>query len=249
MSALLDDIINLAVDGNQPLPDILRKCVLLGHDLKNERLKAWANQELNGYESDKGLPAYRIVPAEAKGNFVGPFHAQYLRHNIPPIALEKGHRGFAETMYLLQSVSAYADIINASKATHGSMALGWPANMVVYYQDKLIPGWICHSAWQEIPASALVEILDTIRNHALNMAIAIRDELGASSAGDAAKKIQRIVLQNTGSDGQAADTIPPVRQRRSRCRRRLLCCGRSRRGIEQNRTTQCCRKQCQSRIH
>ena len=56
MSSLLDDIINLAVDGKQPLPDILRKCLLLAYELKNERLKTWANQELNGYEPALDLP-------------------------------------------------------------------------------------------------------------------------------------------------------------------------------------------------
>jgi len=76
MSALLDDIINLAIDGKQPLPDILRKCLLLGHELKNERLKTWAKQELDGYKSGKDVPEYRIVPAQAKGNFIGPFHSQ-----------------------------------------------------------------------------------------------------------------------------------------------------------------------------
>src|SRR5438067_1878625 len=65
MSSLLDDIINLAIDGKQPLPDILRRCLLLGHDLKNERLRAWANQELNGYDSTNGLPDYRVVLAGA----------------------------------------------------------------------------------------------------------------------------------------------------------------------------------------
>jgi hypothetical protein len=88
MSALLDDIINAAIDGKQPLPDILRKCLLLGHELKNDRLKEWANQELNGYTSAKDVPDYRIVPALAKGDFVGPFHAQYRHHlMIPSVAL------------------------------------------------------------------------------------------------------------------------------------------------------------------
>jgi hypothetical protein len=88
MSALLDDIINAAIDGKQPLPDILRKCLLLGHELKNDRLKEWANQELNGYTSAKDVPGYRIVSALAKGDFVGPFHAQYRHHlMIPSVAL------------------------------------------------------------------------------------------------------------------------------------------------------------------
>lgn len=184
MSALLDDIINLAIDGNQPLPDILRKCLLLGHELKNQQLKDWANQELNGYRSGKDAPEYRIIPALARGNFVGPFHAQYNRHLIPSVVLEEKHREFAQRVYLLQSVSAYADVLKErdAKSSGGFLTMNWDPNMVGYYQDKLIQDFICHSAWQEIPVSAVAEMLDTIRNRTLNMALQIKDELGTSYA-------------------------------------------------------------------
>jgi hypothetical protein len=65
MSTLLDEIIHLAEDGKQPLPDILRKCLRLGHELKNERLKSWVTQELYGYDSDKDLPTYRTIAGPA----------------------------------------------------------------------------------------------------------------------------------------------------------------------------------------
>ena len=42
----------------------------------------------------------------------------------------------------------------------------WNANMVAYYQDKLMSGgFICHAAWQEVSASAVAEVLDTIRTY------------------------------------------------------------------------------------
>jgi hypothetical protein len=214
MSALLDDIINLAIDGKQPLPDILRKCLRLGHELKNEQLKTWANQELNGYEFGKDVPEYRIIPAPAKGNFIGPFHAQYNHHVIPSIVLEKKHREFAESVYLLQSVSAYVDVLRERDAnpSGGSLTFPWNANMVVYYQDKLMQGgFICHAAWQEISASAVAEVLDTIRNRTLNMALQIKDELGTSytnlsniQPGETATKIQSIIFQNTGGNTTVA---------------------------------------------
>jgi hypothetical protein len=213
MSALLDDIINLAIDGNHPLPDILRKCLLLGHELKNDRLKAWANQELNGYEFGKDVPEYRIFPAQAKGNFMGPFHAQYPRHLIPSIVLEDEHRDFAERVYLLQSVSAYADLLKERerKPSSGVLSFPWNANMVAYYQEKLIQGFICHAAWQEASTSAVAEMLDTIRNRTLNMALQIKDELGTSytnlssiGPGETATKIQSIIFQNTGGNTTVA---------------------------------------------
>jgi hypothetical protein len=45
---LLDDTIALATDDKQPIAVLLRKCIILGHRLKNDQLKIWANKELNG---------------------------------------------------------------------------------------------------------------------------------------------------------------------------------------------------------
>lgn len=209
MSALLDDIINLAIDGKQPLPDILRKCLLLGHELKNERLKQWANQELNGYGEDQELPEYRIVHGRAKGNFIGPGHMQYNNYFIPPAALEEIHRHWAMTLPLAQSVSAYSDLIK--NATTGSLVFPWPGNLLLYYQGRLMqPGFICHSAWQEIPVSVLVEMLDTVRNRTMNMALQIKDELGTSYAElrriepQEAKRVDSIVIHTTGGNTNVA---------------------------------------------
>jgi AbiTii len=213
MSALLDDIINLAVDGKQPLPDILRKCLLLGHELRNQRLIDWANQELNGYQSGKDVPEYRIMPALARGNFIGPFHAQYNRFAIPSVALEERHREFGERVYLLQSVSAYTDVLSGRGSSSSSSVLtfDWDPNMVAYYQRKLMAnGFVCISAWQEIPVNALAEVLDTIRNRTLNMALQIKDELGTSYADlrriapGEASKIQSIVFNNVGGSTNVA---------------------------------------------
>ena len=72
-------------------------------------------------------------------------------------------------------------------------------------------GFICHAAWQEISASAVAEMLDTIRNRTLNMALQIKDELGTSytnpsniEPGETATKIQSIIFQNTGGNTTVA---------------------------------------------
>jgi len=206
MSALLDEIIQLAEVGKQPLPDILRKCLRLGHELKNERLKTWATLELNGYPSGRDAPEYRIMPAQAYGDFIGPFHAQYHAHIIPPAVLMKENRGFAERVYLTDSISNYADLVRDGDNSR-VLKFSWPADMVAYYQDKLMEGgFICHSAWQSVSTSALVGMLDTIRNLTLKMALEIKDELGTSYADlhnvkpDEAKRIENIVINAVGSN-------------------------------------------------
>lgn len=208
MSALLDDIISLAVDGKQPLPDILRKCLLLGHELKNETLKTWANQELNGYPTTQTIPEYRVVQAEAKGNFTGRFGSGARNWPIPSAALNKEHRDFGEVVYLAQAVSAYQDVANQEQ---DNIAFPWPSNLALFYQSRFFQGrYVLVSAWQEISKSTIVELLDSIRNRTLNMALQLKDELGTSYADlsriQAAEtsKIQNIIFQNTGGNTNVA---------------------------------------------
>ncbi|MFZ0636669.1 MAG: hypothetical protein WA755_09165 [Candidatus Acidiferrales bacterium] len=137
MSALLDAIINTATDGDQHLSVLLRKCLVLAHELKNERLKAWANQELNGYRAVDSVPEYRIVHADAKGTFMGPFGSEARNWPIPPVGLENEDKPFADRVCLRQAVSAYE---NATAHPEGSISFPWPANMVVYYQRRFFKG-------------------------------------------------------------------------------------------------------------
>ena len=209
MSSLLDDIINFAVDGKQPLPDILRKCLLLGHELKNQRLKKWANQELNGYDSAEDLPDYRLVQAGAKGHFMGPFGAQLNHYPLPSAILEDIHKDFARKIPLTQGVSAYEGTIHSSEST--TLMFPWPTDMVLYYQRKFIRDFALVSAWQDVSKSSIVELLDAVRNRTLKMALEIKDELGTSytdlhkiQSKEAATNIQNIIFQNTGGSTNVA---------------------------------------------
>src|SRR5208282_6748141 len=208
MTALLDEIIQLAEDDKNPLPNILRKSLRLASELKDERLKKWANQELDGYEgavTDDDIPSYRRVHANAYGSFAGAFGAWTNKHIIIPVALEQKHRRCAETANLVQSVSALNDLIRTD-VTAGVLACHWPPNMVAYYSLKLWDGWACHDAWQEIPMPVLVQVLDTVRNITFRMALEIKEGLGISYADlnqlkpEQTAKAQNIVINNLGGN-------------------------------------------------
>jgi hypothetical protein len=174
---LLDEIIELATDDKRSLAVLLRNCIVLGSKLKNDRLRTWANQELNGYQSKENLPEYRIANVGARGHFNGRFGAALKNYLIPPVSLEERHRELAETVYLLESVSSYEHMTTTSD--NGMIMYEWPANLVVYYSQKIYQGYQLVLAWQQIPKSALVELLDTIRTRTLNMALEIQSELGS----------------------------------------------------------------------
>jgi hypothetical protein len=179
---LLDDIIELATDNQQSIAVLLRKCLVLAHRLKNERLKTWANKELNGYEHGDELPDYRIAPAQAKGHFSGWGGSSISNWPIPSALLEPQHQRFAKEVRLTESISAYEDIV----AHKGTICLQWPADLVLYYQNK-IPntrdmGLV--AAYQEIPRGAVVELLDVVRTRVLNMALEIQSEVAGKDEDD-----------------------------------------------------------------
>jgi len=210
VSALLDDIIRLAQDDTQSLPNLLRKCLILASELKDARLRAWANQELDGYEAprDEQVPAYRRVHANAYGTFAGPFNAWSNKHIVIPAVMDEEHKHWAEMVDLIQSVSALDDLVKMDN-TQGVLVSHWRPNMVAYYSDKLWPGWICHDAWQEIPKSVLVQVLDTVRNKTLRMALEIREEVGGSDLAHVSEsvteRVHSIVINNLGGNVSVGD--------------------------------------------
>src|SRR5216684_2213478 len=174
---LLDEIIELATDNKQSLTVLLRKCLVLAHQLKNDRLKAWANQELNGYESADGLPEYRVIGAPAIGDFSGRFQSALQNWPIPPALLEEKHRDFAQKVYLVQAISVYEDV--ALRSDDGTIQYDWPPNLVLYYQNriKFNQPMVLNYARQTVSKHSVIELVDTIRNRTLNMALEFQAEL------------------------------------------------------------------------
>lgn len=199
---LLDRIIELATDEDRPLSVLLRQCVVLAHEMKNDSLKTWANQELNGYTDVAKLPEYRIVHTGATGTFNAGYAFPTVRRPIPPAAMQEGHRWAATEVRLFEPVSAYE---NALKSTTGKMLVyHWPADMIAYYQEQFIQGHALLQAWQEVSHGAIAGMLDTVRTRVLNVALDIRGEIGESDAdlrkvsrsSEAAEKVNHIVVNH-----------------------------------------------------
>jgi hypothetical protein len=172
---LLNEIIDLASSDKGSVPTLLRKCLVLAHTLKNDRLKAWAENELNGYRGSAELPEYRKTVAPAKGLFVGPFRAQVNDQPIPSAMLEPKHRHWAESVQLSQPIAAYENVDPKS-----NYKFDWPANLIVLYQAAFFEGtYALNRAWQEIPGSVIAGLLDTIKTRVLRFALELQEEIGA----------------------------------------------------------------------
>jgi len=223
---LLDDIINLAVDNKQPITTLLRKCLVLAHELKNERLRTWANEELNGYDSAENLPEYRILPAGATGLFVGPGWARF-QQGIPSGALKKEHRKWAERVEIAQPVGTLEHTLGSGSEPSSGLSFPWNANLIAMYQDKLQRGWQLFSAHQTVPTGAIAGIIDTLRTRVLNMALEIQSEIGGKDEDlkkitpEESKKVDQTIVNNIyggnvyvsgGSSSMTATTIQQQQQ-------------------------------------
>lgn len=58
--------IEAGVLGDEPLPSLLQKCIVLGGRAGSEKMRDWARQELNGYSAIPDIPPYRTLRAQVK---------------------------------------------------------------------------------------------------------------------------------------------------------------------------------------
>jgi len=76
---LLDEIIDAAADEKVPIGTLLRKCLVLQQQVKNEKFRAWLDRELDGYDQMEELPPYRVSsltpPPESEGSSQAPLFA------------------------------------------------------------------------------------------------------------------------------------------------------------------------------
>jgi hypothetical protein len=164
----LDDIIEGA-SSNEDLASLLRKCLVLAYTLNNETLKTWVERELNGYNREDELPHYRRGTGIARGLFLGPFGGQIPNQPLAPSVMEEIHRHWATDIRLTQPIVGYHVPKDAS-----SGMLPWPADLVVYYQEKFVEDWALNRAWMEVPAGMIAGLLDSVRTKVLTFALELK---------------------------------------------------------------------------
>ena len=135
---ILNEIIDAATDTTQPVANTLRKCLILAFELKNEKLKAWVEGELNGYKETDEVPEYRRAYLHSKGNFSGPMGAWIPQRPLPMMILGEEHRKVLEPRLLLEPIASYE--MFGSK-TEGRAVFNWPPDLIVMYQGEFIRGY------------------------------------------------------------------------------------------------------------
>jgi AbiTii len=172
---LIDEIIEMASDGQRSLADALRKCLILAFELKNDKLKQWTERELNGFRKDDPVPEYRKAALHSKGNFFGVGGSRLTNRPLPLSVLNVEDWDWLQSK-LAQPIGAYEALKNAGVGANPRM--NWPPDLIAQYQMAFVDGFALSSAWQEVPMSLVLGLCEEVRNRLLRFALEIRDELG-----------------------------------------------------------------------
>jgi hypothetical protein len=66
MSGLVEELQKDATESAVPLPDLLRKALVVARKLGIKDFEEWISHELNGYPADVDVPIYRYMTGEIK---------------------------------------------------------------------------------------------------------------------------------------------------------------------------------------
>ena len=182
MPRSLKEIRDAAVDANVPIANVLRKCAVLGAQLKNNDLRNWAFQELSGYGAEVEVPEYRKVMAPLFGNFAGPFQSGYRNVAVPAVALPEKLRDRARTAVFTQGVAS----LEANLEGEGEITFTWPGDWIAWIQNegKFSNDMVLYGAWQIVARSTIVDMIDTVRNRVLEFCLRLEEEMPELMADD-----------------------------------------------------------------
>lgn len=210
---LLSEIQNAAVDANVPLANVLRKCAVLGAELKNDELRDWALRELNGYQDGDDVPEYRRAQSQVFGNVAGPFGSGFKNVAIPALAMPEHLREMSHAVVLSQGVAGLTELLEM-----GDIRQPMPGDWLIAVQQHGSIQGNLYAAWRPLSKSVVVDALDAIRNRILEFCLRIAPEipetLTADTAAEAGPAVTQVLNQVIfGSyTGNTANASPSVRQ-------------------------------------
>jgi AbiTii len=178
--SLLHDIQAAAMDPQQSVGDLLRKCQVLAYRLQHEPLKTWVAYELGGYPSGADLPEYRRDHAcVVRANLGGP--GQLLRNvQVPVSYLPDPWSRTAARASFFQGVGELESM--AAATTDANFRSEIPAE--VFADVEIYDGFTTLQMWTVIPGAMVAGVVDQIRTRALTFALEL--EALDPEAGDSA---------------------------------------------------------------
>jgi hypothetical protein len=167
---------------NKSISDVFLKLQVIVYLLKNKQLEEWFNNENNGYDKDKILPRYRILPVlycaqiEQDRGFNGSLI--YDNFNLPIDLIEdKEIQNIMSNFEYRNPISNIIDLI--SNKDEGTISIAVPNTTIAIslFSKRLQSNCYIHRIWREIPKNAVQNIISQIKSKLLQFLLEINDNL------------------------------------------------------------------------
>lgn len=202
---LLKKIEEKISDENESIVALLFDAKILGSRLRNDVLKNWADNELNGYEDSDSIPIYRKKISGLYGKFVGAFGSGIDNARIPfSLFDEKDQKIFNSDVIVYQSISSIEDSLKDSKNL--SFSLPYNGDQIIYLnlllsEKRIYEGYQCLAAWKILTRGQLLDIVSNVKNKLLDIVLELQEKFPEDITDDKLTKIpqdqsQQIVTYN-----------------------------------------------------
>lgn len=167
---IIDELIDKISTQGIRLTDILIRTKVLAYQLKNDELKTWIDNELNGYETLEILPAYRIITCEITGTISNGFQ-RATNYPIPLTNLDDDMKKNMRLINLTQSISSLDLLVNEGK--NSRLIITIPPNLYGYLSRDFDNGFEIEFARREISKTQIIQILTSVRSKLLDFLLEI----------------------------------------------------------------------------
>lgn len=185
MPSAIERAIDDLSDASVALPDALRRLLVVARRIGADDLAAWLTGELNGYDADAVLPAYRmaaqlLIKLRFDGMLGSSANMRVMGSELPDeISAFLDDMGFREPAAELEALSG------GDRDLELPLPTSWVGRYRQLASDGRVPRWqgyVLNDAAVVIPGSHLKGLLDRIRSTALDLALSL--EHVAADAGD-----------------------------------------------------------------
>lgn len=171
--SLLQAIQAAAIDPETNVTDLLRMCMILAARLKNEELRKWISQELNGYKSSDDLPGYRIVKSGSFGTFTDGYRI-WNNWQISTFQVPEEFHKYIDTTYFLHRMEVLSHMVEHAEGD--SIKFVWDKTVAFVVGKYNLPECECLGAYKSVPVSVIAAIIDTVKTRILEFVLEIEKE-------------------------------------------------------------------------
>ena len=172
---LLNEIRGDLTDQTSDISNILRKAMVLGHELNSAELREWAESEISGYHDPAKVPSYRRLNLPVYGTFHGPFQSRMPNVQIPTLGLPEAIRESLHHLVIWDGVAALQHML-ASSDQELVYPLPPEATIALREHAQMTGGMQLFSIYHRTPTHLIAGILESVRAKLLSFVLDLQTE-------------------------------------------------------------------------